>query len=109
MGVPAMPHGPPPVRRWDPTCPRRWVLTLLAALPKREPVALAVSEHRPPAERLIDRRLRKLDALGGQLAMGGDDIVALEHDVRRGQVVRGSSRASSPGSQFEDEVDGAIR
>src|SRR2546426_7697876 len=108
-GVPAMPQGPPPVRRWDPTCPRRWVLTLLAALPEGEPVALAVSEHGPPAERLFDRRLRKLDALGGQLAMGGDDVVALEHDVRRGQVLRGSRRALSPGSQFEHEGDGAIR
>jgi hypothetical protein len=61
--------------------PQALVARLLVGLPEGEPVALAVGEHRPPAEGLPNRRLRELDALGGQLAMSRLDVTTLEHHV----------------------------
>src|SRR5918994_5641115 len=49
---------------------------------KGEAVALPVLEHRPPSDRLLDRRLWKLDSASLELFVGRCEVVAVEHEVR---------------------------
>src|SRR6266498_1776545 len=78
-------------------CSRSRDPPLLPAGHKREAITFGVIEERPPAKRLLDRRLRELDATRRKRGVGRWQVVTAEHDVRCGQHVGNGSTTARPG------------
>src|SRR5215467_5723109 len=81
---------------------------LLAAGDQSEPVAVGVFEQRPPAERLLDGRLRELHAAGAQLPVGLLEVLGVEGHVggRQARTGRGRPRALA---KIEHHDHGPVR
>src|SRR5215472_9186260 len=81
---------------------------LLAAGDQSEPVAVGVFEQRPPAERLLDGRLRELHAAGAQLPVGLLEVLGVEGHVggRQAWTGRGRPRALA---KIEHHDHGPVR
>src|SRR5215204_4483904 len=81
--------------------PLRTQDSTLRSWPECKAVLLRVFEHRPPAPRLLDRRLRELHAASAELVACARQVPAVEEEVRGRQLGRRGGRPTLAKPQNE--------